>query len=96
MSIIKNDKISNWEIESLDAKHGDLDYIYYIWQNQENPGPWISIFEVNSWGDTCETCGQKVEFKDACIFVGKPKDLITKYGSQLEESYYKLNTNNDG
>ena len=87
MSIIKNDKINGWEIESLDAKHGDLEYIYYVWQNQENPGPWISIFEVNSWGDTCETCGQKVEFKDECIFVGEPQKLIKKY---------KQNTNYDG
>ena len=31
-----------------------------------------------------------------CIFVGKPNKLIKKYGSQLEESYYKLNTNEDG
>ena len=86
MSIIKNDKISNWEIESLDAKHSDLEYIYYIWQNQENPGPWMSIFEVRPFVDQV----------GKCIFVGKPKDLITKYGSQLEESYYKLNTNDDG
>ena len=98
MSIMKNDKISGWEIESLDAKHGDLDYIYYIWQNQENPGPWISIFEVNYANDDCECCGMARYRKDEnkCIFVGKAKDLITKYGSQEDESYYKLNTNNDG
>ena len=90
--------IYGWEIESLNTKHGDLEYIYYIWQS---PGPerkstWISIFEVDSYGDTCETCGQPVEFKDACIFVGRANELITKYGSQEDESYYKLNTNNDG
>ena len=88
-SLTKYGKISGWEIEDLDARHGDLEYIYYIWQS---PGPekkttWISIFEVNSWGDTCETCGQKVEFKDECIFVGEPQKLINKY---------KQNTNNDG
>ena len=45
MSIMKNDKINGWEIESLDAKHGDLEYIYYVWQY---PGKetWISIFEI--------------------------------------------------
>ena len=98
MSIIKNDKINGWEIESLNAKHGDLEYIYYVWQNQENPGPWISIFEVG-YEQSCECCGSiktEDQWQDNCIFVGKPKDLITKYGSQLEESYYKLNTNNDG
>ena len=98
MSIIKNDKINNWEIESLNAKHGDLEYIYYVWQNQENPGPWISIFEVNYANDNCECCGMPTYKQDEgkCIFVGKAEDLITKYGSQEDESYYKLNTNNDG
>mgnify|MGYP003981156069 CR=1 FL=1 len=94
MSIIKNDSISGWEIESLDAKHGDIEYVYYVWQNQENPGPWISIFHVGL-GEWCGKCKRYVE-EDKCIFVGKPKDLITKYGSQEDESYYKLNTNNDG
>ena len=94
MSIIKNDSISGWEIESLDAKHGDLEYVYYVWQNQENPGPWISIFHVGL-GEWCSKCKQYVE-EDKCIFVGKPTQLITKYGSQLDESYYKLNTNDDG
>ena len=88
-------KIAGWEIEPLNAKHGDLEYIYYIWQKPDDT-TWISIFEVDSYGDTCETCGQKVEFEDACIFVGMPTELITKYGAQLDESYYKLNTNDDG
>ena len=79
-------KINRWEIESLDAKHGDLEYIYYVWQKL-NDTTWISIFEVDSYGDTCETCGQHVEFEDACIFVGEPHKLIQKY---------KENTNNDG
>ena len=94
-SIMNNVGITNWEIEPLTAKHGDLEYIYYIWQA---PGKetWISIFEVDTYGTECETCGQPVEFEDACIFVGLPTQLITKYGSQLDESYYKLNTNNDG
>ena len=46
----------------------------------EHKDIWISIFD----------------YDDECIFVGKPEKLLTKYGSQLEESYYKLNTNNDG
>ena len=95
MSIAKYDKIAGWEIESLTAKHGDLEYIYYIWQCPDKQS-WISIFEVDSYGDTCETCGQPVEFKDACIFVGRANELITKYGSQEDDSYYKQNTNDDG
>ena len=89
-------KIGAWEIEDLDTKHGDLEYIYYIWQ-KPNDTTWISIFEVSGFGyDTCETCGREVPLEDKCIFVGKPEKLITKYGSQLDESYYKLNTNDDG
>ena len=79
-------KIGNWEIEDLTIKHNDLEYIYYVWQKPDDT-TWISIFEVDSYGDTCETCGQHVEFEDACIFVGEPYKLISKY---------KQNTNNDG
>ena len=76
--------VGAWEIESLTAKHGDLEYIYYIWQ-KPNDSTWISIFQGFGNGDDFE-----------CIFVGTPEKLITKYGSQLDESYYKLNTNDDG
>ena len=31
-SIMDNVAVSGWEIEPLTHKHGDLDYIYYIWQ----------------------------------------------------------------
>jgi hypothetical protein len=77
-SLTKCNKITGWEIEFLYQKHGDLEYIYYIWQNHDDE-TWISIFEVDSYGNTCETCGQHVEFEDACIFVGKPDKLIEKY-----------------
>jgi len=80
-------KIAGWEIEDLDTKHGDLEYIYYIWQ-KPNDITWISIFEVSGFGyDTCETCGREVPLEDKCIFVGRPEKLISKY---------KLNTNDDG
>ena len=79
-------KIDRWEIEDLTIKHNDLEYIYYVWQKPDDT-TWISIFEVDSYGDTCETCGQHMEFEDACIFVGEPYKLISKY---------KQNTNNDG
>ena len=80
-SLTKYGKINSWEIESLTAKHGDLEYIYYIWQ-KPNDTTWISIFEVDSWSnfDVCETCGQETgKYKDKCIFVGEPHKLIEKY-----------------
>ena len=92
-SLLDSCKIKNWEIESLDARHGDLEYIYYIWQK---PGDttWISIFSVN-WisNEECTHCGQQInswhgiKSEDTCIFVGKPQKLLEKY---------KQNTNNDG
>ena len=83
-SLLDSTKIKDWEIEYLDTRHGDLEYIYYIWQAPMKT-TWISIFEGLGNGD---------DFK--CIFVGEPQKLLTKYGSQLEDSYYKLDTNNDG
>ena len=81
-----NDLIG-WEIEHVQTKHGDLEYIYYIWSDYDKD-TWISIFEVSndSYCDTChQYTGKKSE--DKCIFVGKPEKLIEKY---------KLNTNEDG
>ena len=96
MSIMNTDQINGWEIEPLTHKHGDLEYIYYIWQ-VAGKETWISIFEVGSFAGYCEHCEQELPTgEDRCIFVGLPTQLITKYGSQLDESYYKLNTNDDG
>ena len=82
---MNNNPILQWEIESLTAKHGDLEYIYYIWQAYDK-GTWISIFETRPFEDLV----------GKCIFVGKPNKLIAKYGSQLDKSHYKLNTNKRG
>ena len=57
-----------WEIESLDTKHGDLEYIYYIWQKPQSEA-WISIFEVQPFVDQI----------GECIFVGRADKLIGKY-----------------
>ena len=65
------------EIEHVDIVHGDIEYMYYIWQDH-GKSIWMSIFEVNGFG-YCETCGQDVPTKDECIFVGKPEKLLTKY-----------------
>ena len=64
-------KVNNWEIESLDAKHGDLEYIYYVWQ-KPNDTTWISIFELIP-------C---VDVVGECVFVGEPQKLIEKYGRE--------------
>ena len=85
MSYTDQEIISGWEIEDLDTEHGDVEYIYYIWQHPNKHPAWISIFKTNTFSDEDEEC----------IFVGKPNKLIAKYGSQLDESYYKLNANDE-
>ncbi len=82
-SIASQHSISGWEIEHVQDLHGDLDYIYYIWQKYDDD-TWISIFEVDL-GEWCGKCGQYIE-KDKCIFVGTPEKLIDKY---------KINTSDD-
>ena len=67
-SLLDSTKIYNWEIEHLDTKHGDLEYIYYIWQKPQSEA-WISIFEVKPFTDQI----------GECIFVGRPDKLIGKY-----------------
>jgi hypothetical protein len=61
-------KINNWEIEELTAKHGDLEYIYYIWQHPMKE-TFISVFQVKPFADQT----------GECIFVGRPSDLIDKF-----------------
>ena len=76
-------KVNNWEIESLTAKHGDLEYIYYVWQKPLDT-TWISIFELNgSMDESCDCCGQHIYTqKDKCVFVGEPEKLIEKYDEE--------------
>jgi len=59
---------SSWEIEELQTQHGDLDFIYYIWQKYDD-STWISIFEMMDYEDHV----------GECIFVGRPEKLIGKY-----------------
>ena len=79
-SLSNYQKIMHWEIENLDAYHGDLEYIYYVWQ-APSKSTWISIFKVD--GKFCEYSDKYFETTE-CIFVGEPGNLISKY---------KLNTN---
>ena len=66
-SLLDSTKLTNWEIEYLDTKHCDLEYIYYIWQTTGKT-TWISIFEGMGNGNDFE-----------CTFVGEPQKLIEKY-----------------
>jgi hypothetical protein len=81
-SLLNYQKITNWEIESLDAYHGDLEYIYYIWQ-APGKSTWISIFKVGFNANL----DPLYDDRDECIFVGEPSNLINKY---------KLNTTTYG
>ena len=56
------------EIDSLDTRRGDTEYMYYIWQAPLKT-TWVSIFELKQWS----------EEGDECIFVGEPQKLIEKY-----------------
>jgi len=65
-------KIYSWEIEELNTRHGDLEYIYYVWQHPMKD-TWISIFKVRG------------DISGECIFVGRPSDLIDKYKPNTNE-----------
>jgi len=69
-SILDSTKIYNWEIEHLDTRHGDLEYIYYIWQKPQEEA-YVSIFTRKDWDKEDEGL--------ECIFVGNSSDLIMKY-----------------
>jgi hypothetical protein len=56
------------EIDSLDTRRADTEYMYYIWQAPLKT-TWISIFELQQWS----------EEKAECIFVGEPQKLLDKY-----------------
>ena len=56
------------EIDSLDTRRGDTEYMYYIWQAPLKT-TWVSIFELKQWSDE----------GDECIFVGEPQKLLDKY-----------------
>ena len=56
------------EIDSLDTRRGDTEYMYYIWQAPLK-STWISIFELHQYD----------ERDDECIFVGEPQKLLEKY-----------------
>jgi hypothetical protein len=71
-SFTKYSKLSNWEVESLDIVHGDIEYMYYIWQCHGKTEPWISIFKDESFSK--------------CIFVGTPDMLLNRYDKRCAEA----------
>jgi hypothetical protein len=71
-SFTKYGKLLNWEVESLDIVHSDIEYLYYIWQCHGKSEPWISIFQVE-------------EIFGKCIFVGTPDMLLKKYDERCTE-----------
>jgi len=73
-SILDSEQLRGWEIEYLDTKRGDLEYIYYIWQT-EGKTTWISIFETY----LLDPFGNE---SDKCIFVGEPQKLLKKYDKE--------------
>ena len=57
----------NMEIEHVDVVHGDIEYMYYIWQDH-GKSIWMSVFEMHQWSSKDEEC----------IFVGKPEKFLEK------------------
>ena len=101
-SLLKGSKLEGWELEHVDAIHGDLEYIYYVWQDQSKD-IWISIFEDK---DYLRFDDSAYPLSRTCIFVGTPEMLLKKYDERFnEESHdecciepgwcHRLNTNND-
>lgn len=77
-SVFNGTKIM-FEIEDLDVVHGDIEYLYYVWQSPGKP-TFISIFEKN-FGHVCELCEHEHPDKWDCIFVGEPRNLIKEYNN---------------
>ena len=64
------------EIEHVDIVHGDIEYMYYIWQDH-GKSIWMSIFETY----LADPFGNE---DDECIFVGKPQKLLEKYDKERD------------
>ena len=81
-------KIQGWEVEGLNIVHGDIEYMYYIWQCQDEGKqmPWISIFQMIDWS----VLENNREGK--CIFVGTPDMLLKKYAPEQIETEEFLQT----
>ena len=81
-------KIQGWEVEGLNIVHGDIEYMYYIWQCQDEgkQTPWISIFQMIDWSVPENNREGK------CIFVGTPDMLLKKFAHEQIETEEFLQT----
>ena len=77
-SLERQETVDGLEIENLDTKHGDLEYVYYIWQAPSKT-TWISIFKMGGYSEPCDHCDRVMQYEDECIFVGEPQKLLEKY-----------------
>ena len=85
-SFTKYRKVEGWEVEALDIVHGDIEFLYYVWQCHGKTEPWISIFEI-----TAMHSGGNEPSSD-CIFVGTPDMLLKKYADeQIEDEEFLCN-----
>ena len=75
-SFTNYNKINGWEVEALDIVHGDIEYLYYVWQCHGKSEPWISVFQMIDWSVPENNREGK------CIFVGTPDMLIKKYAHE--------------
>ena len=64
------------EIEHVDIVHGDIEYMYYIWQDH-GKSIWMSVFEMNPFSI-------KRKGLSECVFVGKPQKLLAKYDEERD------------
>ena len=73
-------KLTSWEVEALDIVHGDVEYMYYIWQCHGKSEPGISIFQMIDWNVP------ENSHEGKCIFVGTPDMLLKKYAPEQIET----------
>ena len=85
-SLLDSTKLTNWEVEALDIVHGDIEYLYYVWQCHGKSEPWISIFKI----DAMHSGGNDPSGK--CIFVGTPDMLLKKFAPEQIETEEFLQT----
>jgi len=69
-SILDGITLVDWEIDHLHTRRWDVDFIYYVWQDNDKD-TWISIFDIQK--ETSE------RIEDACIFVGTPLSLLKRW-----------------
>tara|TARA_R100001163_G_C5021154_1_gene163931 strand:+ start:546 stop:983 length:438 start_codon:yes stop_codon:yes gene_type:complete len=79
-SFVNYQKLTHWEVESLDIVHGDIEYLYYIWQCHGKSEPWISIFQMIDWNMP------ENSHEGKCIFVGTPDMLLKKFAPEQIET----------